>query len=63
MLDYTIGDAIELLSEKVEMAKNSLKVVNEDLSFIREQVTTMEVNIARVYNWDVKRRRELKASQ
>ena len=30
--------------------------VEEDLLYIRDQMTTLEVNMARVYNWDVKRR-------
>ena len=29
---------------------------------IRDQITTTEVNIARVYNWDVKRRQSLKTA-
>jgi len=33
----------------------------EDLEWLREQITVMEVNIARVYNWDVRRRREARA--
>ncbi len=37
--------------------------VEEDLAFLRVQITTMEVNIARVYNEEVKWRRESKASQ
>ncbi|CAJ0751835.1 14231_t:CDS:2, partial [Entrophospora sp. SA101] len=39
-----------------------LKYLLEDLEFLREQITTMEVNTARVYNWDVKKRRVEKSS-
>jgi hypothetical protein len=35
------------------------KVV-EDLTFTRNQIITSEVNISRIYNWDVRRKRELK---
>ena len=61
MLEYPIDEAQSLLSEKLTSAKISLSQVNEDLSFIKDQITTMEVNIARVYNYDVKIRRSKKA--
>jgi len=34
--------------------------VEDDLGFLRDQTTTTEVSMARVYNWDVKRRQELR---
>jgi hypothetical protein len=58
MLSYKIPAAITLLKSKLELAQASLKNTTEDLEFLREQITIMEVNTARVYNWDVKRRRE-----
>jgi hypothetical protein len=58
MLSYKIPAAIELLRSKLEVANTSLNNAIEDLEFIREQMTVMEVNTARIYNWDVKRRRE-----
>ncbi|KAI0078427.1 Prefoldin, subunit 3 [Panus rudis PR-1116 ss-1] len=60
MLSYKIPAAISLLRSKLEGAESSLAAVIEDLEFLREQITVMEVNTARVYNWDVKRRRELR---
>ncbi|KXN85249.1 putative prefoldin subunit 3 [Leucoagaricus sp. SymC.cos] len=57
MLSYKIPAAIALLKSKLEGAELSLKNTVEDLEFLREQITVMEVNTARVYNWDVKRRR------
>ena len=32
-------------------------------AFFRDQMTTTEVNMARLYNWDVKRRQALNAKQ
>ncbi|KAK7460648.1 hypothetical protein VKT23_009365 [Stygiomarasmius scandens] len=58
MLSYKIPTAVELLKSKLEGAEASLTGVIEDLEFLREQLTMMEVNMARVYNWDVKRRRD-----
>ncbi|KAJ1732387.1 hypothetical protein LPJ61_002070 [Coemansia biformis] len=57
MLEYTTDEAKELLASKLTVAKTGLKNAIEDLEFLRDQITTMEVNIARVYNWDVKQRR------
>jgi len=74
MLSYTLSEAIDLLSTKLSQAvkskDNAIQVGDivlhvlithtfpQDLEFLREQITVMEVNTARVYNWDVKRRRE-----
>ncbi|KAK7573519.1 hypothetical protein V9T40_010710 [Parthenolecanium corni] len=56
MLEYTLDDAAELLSNNIDTAKKQEKTIEEDLDFLRDQFTTTEVNMARVYNWDVKRR-------
>ncbi|KAI8071391.1 Prefoldin subunit-domain-containing protein [Gongronella butleri] len=58
MLEYKFDEAIELLDSKLSTAQTSLKNTIEDLAFLRDQITTMEVNTARVYNWDVKQRRQ-----
>ncbi|EPQ29762.1 uncharacterized protein PFL1_02435 [Pseudozyma flocculosa PF-1] len=58
MLSYPLDEAIELLTTKLKSAETSLVAAKEDLDFLREQITIMEVNTARVHNWDVKRRRE-----
>ncbi|KAJ4984522.1 prefoldin subunit 3 [Stagonosporopsis vannaccii] len=58
MLAYPIPEAVELLSSKLSTAKASLATCEEDLDFLREQITTLEVAFARVYNWDVAQRRK-----
>jgi Prefoldin subunit len=58
MLSYRYPAAIELLQSKLVAAETSLKNTIEDADFLREQITVIEVNIARVHNWDVKRKRE-----
>ena len=63
MLSYKLPAAISLLRSKLEAAQKGLEAVVEDLEFLREQITVMEVNTARVYNWDVKRRRELREKE
>ncbi|PSR71626.1 hypothetical protein PHLCEN_2v12479 [Hermanssonia centrifuga] len=63
MLSYKIPDAVALLRTKLESAETNLAGVIEDLEFLREQITVMEVNTARVYNWDVKRRRDIREQE
>lgn len=57
MLEYPLDEAIELLNERLKNNKDQVKIVKEDLIFLKENITTMEVNTARLYNWDVERRR------
>lgn len=58
MLEYPLEEAVELLTNKLDAAERNVKGTIEDLEFLREQITVMEVNTARVYNYDVRRRRE-----
>lgn len=57
MLSYKIPEAIDLLRSKLEVAEQNLATMISDLEYLKEQTTIMEVNIARVFNWDIKRRR------
>ncbi|KAI9373289.1 Prefoldin subunit-domain-containing protein [Aspergillus egyptiacus] len=61
MLAYPIAEAQTMLQEKLSAAELSLANCDEDLEFLREQITTLEVAIARVYNWDVVQKRKEKA--
>ncbi|KAI0165426.1 Prefoldin, subunit 3 [Hypoxylon sp. FL1284] len=63
MLAYPIDGAETLLVSKLSAAKQSYSNCEEDLDFLREQITTMEVAIARVYNWDVVQKRKEKADE
>ena len=63
MLSYKIPEAIDLLRSKLQVAEQNLSNITSDLEYLKEQVTIMEVNTARVYNWDVKRRRELREKE
>ncbi|KAL9186959.1 hypothetical protein ACHAXT_010679 [Thalassiosira profunda] len=59
-LEYTYEEALDLLTTKEARAKTDFKEVTEDLAFVRNQIITSEVNISRIYNWDVRRKREAK---
>ncbi|KAK0625255.1 frequency clock protein [Bombardia bombarda] len=63
MLSYSIDEAEELLDTKLKAATLSLSNCEEDLDFLREQITTMEVAVARVYNWDVVQKRKEKEEE
>lgn len=60
MLEYPLDEAIELLENKLNDSNVSLKECKEDIEFLRENITTMEVMCARLYNWDVEQRRNNK---
>jgi len=62
MLEYSLEDADALLQKNINTAKTSLSQVDNDLDFLKDQSTTTEVNMARVYNWDVKRKRTVKTN-
>ncbi|OAP58946.1 hypothetical protein AYL99_06243 [Fonsecaea erecta] len=61
MVAYPLDEAEELLQGKLDKAKESLSACDEDLEFLRVQITTLEVAIARVHNWDVGEKRKLRA--
>lgn len=56
MLEYPLEEARDLLTNNLKTAKENLQQVETDLDFLKDQITTTEVNIARVYNWDVRKR-------
>ena len=62
MLEYTLDDAEELLTKNCESAVKNLGQIAFDLDYLRDQMTITEVTMARLYNWDVKRRKEKKAA-
>ena len=73
MLEYDATEAQTLLTNNKENAVKSLEDVREQLgkylrtmcspqnhqflAFLQDQMTTTEVSMARVYNWDVNRRK------
>ncbi|KAL3426284.1 prefoldin subunit [Phlyctema vagabunda] len=63
MLSYPIDEAEDLLATKLSAAKLNLANCEEDMDFLREQITTMEVATARVYNWDITMKRKEKNDQ
>jgi len=62
MVEYSFEEAIFLLTNNVVNAEKNLDNLKEDLDFLKDQITTTEVNIARIFNFDVKQRRQKKIS-
>ncbi|RMX62729.1 hypothetical protein DD238_007098 [Peronospora effusa] len=60
MVEYPYEEAQELLEKNVALATEKLAQIEEDLSFLRDSIITTEVNIARIFNHDVRRRRQEK---
>jgi len=48
MLSYPINEAEELLSSKLAAAKQSLANCEEDLDFLREQITVRRFTVLRL---------------
>ena len=50
MIEYSYDEALVLLERNLKNAEIRLKSTEEDLNFLKDQITTTEVNIARCYN-------------
>ena len=57
MLEYNYEDAISILTDNLNKAYEKAEQTRQDLAFLKNQITTSEVNIARVYNYSVRLRR------
>lgn len=54
MVEYPVDEAIEMLSTKIENCNSAIARLEQERMFLREQITTIEVSIARLYNWTIK---------
>jgi len=57
MLEYTYEEALDFLTRKEEKAKQDFEQIKSDLAFVRDQIVTSEVQMSRIFNWDVRRKR------
>lgn len=58
MLEYPLDEAEELLKQNLESACINLKCLEHDQEFLRNQQTTVEVAMARIYNWEITKRKQ-----
>lgn len=62
MVEYPFDEAIALLERNLMSAKENLAKTHEDLAWLQEQQTILEVNESRLYNYDLLEQRKSKPS-
>lgn len=60
MVEYSFDEAKALLEKNLKHAVERLTSIEEDLVFLRDHIITSEVNIARIFNFDVRRKRQVR---
>lgn len=55
MLEYDLQEAKEILLANLSAAESTMTEVEETLSYLKDQETTIEVSLARLHNLNVKR--------
>ncbi|ORC87537.1 prefoldin [Trypanosoma theileri] len=58
MVEYSFDEAAQLLEKNLKNAETNLKATKEDLAWVQEQLTNLQINISRVYNHDLKNKRK-----
>ena len=59
MVEYKYDEAIELLSTQLEQTHAKMKELDEDLNHLKANSITVEVNMARIFNYTVKQKKLL----
>ena len=54
MVEYTYDEAIDMLETQQKQSAAKIEELNEDLDFLRGNSITVEVNMARLFNYNVK---------
>ena len=63
MVEFTLDEATAMLNKNYASASKNLETTLEDLAWLKDQVVILQVNISRVYNYDVIRRRAEKEKE
>mmetsp|Transcript_34502 Transcript_34502/g.33697 ORF Transcript_34502/g.33697 Transcript_34502/m.33697 type:complete len:128 (+) Transcript_34502:221-604(+) len=53
MIEYSFEESIGILEVNLDNAYKRIQQTDDDLNFLKDQITTTEVNIARIYNQGV----------
>ena len=53
MVEYSFDEAIVILEKNLGNALSRLESTDTDIEYLKDQITTTEVNIARIYNQNV----------
>jgi len=57
LMEYPLNEAETLLEKNLASAEEGIESLRRDCTFLRQQITTSEVSIARVHNYNVKQRK------
>jgi len=63
LLEYPLDEAVTLLASNLKSAQESVVGLRGDVEYLRRQITTAEVSIARVHNYNVKLRKMSKPTE
>jgi prefoldin subunit 5 len=63
MLEYSYSEAEQLLQKNKSNAEITLSSLEEDLAFLKDQITISEVNIARLHNYKVALKQEKESGE
>ena len=63
MVEYTYDEALKLLAKNLANAEAKIQETEDDINFLKDQLTTSEVNLARVYNQGVINTRKQKEEE
>ena len=50
MVEYNFKEALEILERNLSNAQTRLASTDDDINYLKDQITTTEVNMARIYN-------------
>ena len=62
MVEYTYDEAITLLGKNLHNAESKIEETTTDIDFLKDQITTTEVNLARIYNQGVVNKKKTDAA-
>jgi prefoldin subunit 5 len=62
MIEYSFDEALELLKNQLEASHFKIAELQEDLDFLRGNSITVEVNMARLFNYSVKLKKAAEAA-
>lgn len=63
MVEYSFEEALTLLERNLSNALFRIQQTEDDINFLKDQITTTEVNIARIYNQSVANKQKLEAEK
>ncbi|VDK70759.1 unnamed protein product [Gongylonema pulchrum] len=54
MVEFPLSEARDILEDNYKSANEAVAVYERELEFLKDQITTTEVNMARLYNYGIR---------